>query len=477
MDQIPTEILCAIFSLSISQSAANSRIITKADVSQGRTWPYILQLDKGPWSLSKVCRKWRTISTSFPELWSRFILSEDDLGTHAGRNSIAALRKWLSLTGTSKLSFLIQTDGVCNLQHNDAELFPLLVEQAERWERIEIINSSYAFWSSINQHDIGSRLQSLKSVTFLSEGSNQSYIDDGYQSPFVAAYYDIFQQSPNFHSIINRDYFSLADLLMPWSQLTHYEGSHRVGFDDHFTILRRTPNLETCILGIEYCSISLTKFSPMVLERLKSLKIVLSADDDEFDEFSFAIRCLVAPSLTELSIQNTNPSTSASYDPFIAMLRSVSPGNLSKLELVGNAAEPRSVIDLLEASSDVKHLSLGLAANQASVLLETAITSLSPTAEAVDGDRALLPLLSSLEIRIPQTSSVREVDFSKLALAVRSRWKSHSGGIQSLWISLGDREVEELFRYHDYDVGVLPPILEVLKEEGLTVVVRETCHY
>ncbi|KAL0571308.1 hypothetical protein V5O48_010658 [Marasmius crinis-equi] len=470
MDRLPTETLCVIFNLSVFQDASNANIETKADITEGRTWPCIMDLSSGPWSVSRVCTRWRAITTSLPSLWSRFLLSTKDLALERKKDPNQMFERWLTLSGTSKLSFLIQTDGVCNVGTPD--LFHTLIGHADRWERIEIINSSYAFWSRLHHRGVKHHLRSLKSVTFLAEDDNHSYIHDGYQDPFNYSYYSLFEQAPCLHSLINRDYFALFDIPMPWEQLTEYEGSHRISYLDHLSVLHKTPNLTFCTLAIDYDQFHSPESDidqkSLTLPKLRTLRVKLFTSDAETADFSSRIRSMSLPFLQSLSIETDGSPMVTPYDAFAEALRSSS-AILQRLELSGNDADPECVIGLLRASSSVSFLSLGiLDTDRVSDLLNTVIGRLG----VEENDEIFLPHLHTLELKLPGTFSIRDVDFTVLASVIRTRRNTASGGIRNLELLFGEEAIEYECRLLSFEPNMLPPRLEVLQEEGLSIAVR-----
>ncbi|KAJ8074057.1 hypothetical protein PM082_012349 [Marasmius tenuissimus] len=473
MDQLPTEILCTIFSIAILQDAMSANIRTEAILSEGRKWPCIKDFNHGPWSISRVCRKWNVISTSFPSLWNQFLLSATGLATGTRLGSIEALRKWLAYSGTTGLSFLIQTDGICNID-GDSELFKILVEQAERWERVEVINSSYAFWYLLHHYGTKGRLRSLKSVTFLSEGQSQSYIHDGFQNSFDSSYYSVFENAPILQTLVNHDFFTLSDIPVPWAQLTMYEGSHRVGYHDHFIVLRYALNLESCILEIGYDPIhgaldqDPSTITPISLPKLRTLRITMLVSDSV--EISSFIRSMSMPCLQSLSIE-IEDVLFPPYGSLASVLHSSS-APLQVLELSEDATKGDDLIDLLRASASALQLSISIAgAKRFGMSRNTIVGSLGHAPEQEN----LLPALDTLELKLPSPSDIRDVDFGSLATVIRSRRRHQTGTIRNLWLSFGKEGLDYSRWVRDIQPNMPPPILEVLQEEGLKIVIRECC--
>ncbi|KAF9262783.1 hypothetical protein L218DRAFT_1077707 [Marasmius fiardii PR-910] len=145
------------------------------------------------------------------------------------------------------LSFFIEPDGICN-DSNRSSLFELLIDRADRWEKIEFYNSTSTFWSMLHERGVRTRLGSLKSVTILSEQENIA--NDALSGD--PAHYQVLLDAPQLQTLINRNHLPVAALGLRWTQLREYEGSHHVNIEDHLQLLRRTPNLEKCRLTIAY---------------------------------------------------------------------------------------------------------------------------------------------------------------------------------------------------------------------------------
>ncbi|KAG7096026.1 hypothetical protein E1B28_006708 [Marasmius oreades] len=480
MERIPTEIFCTIFGLSITQDPHrddNSEdSVDETDISEGRMWPSVFDFRKGPWSISRVCRKWRMICTCLPKLWSCFTFSANDLDLN--RDGKAALNAWLSFSGTSKLSILIEPDGICNVSHR-IKLFEILAGHAERWERIELVNSTPNFWFMLS---FKSRLHSLKRVTFLSGCT--SFDPDAVSSD--SSHYRVFLDAPQFHTLINRDDFPLYKLPMPWSQLTEYEGSARAHVADHFRVLRLTPNLVKCRLEIADADHSdeSSFSSPLLLPKLQRLQIQTPSFAEGLQQLSSFIQLMKLPALQMLSIVSEHHTrVFPPFHAFAEVLRG-SPCEVRQLELVlacqpdfQPRLQPEHILDLLKATPRLHHLCITVGTTQGSRVLQDTILPRLLVGRGLEG--ALLPMLNTLELKFPVPSAVHMLDLSTLAAGIRSRWASiGSEAIRNLVITI---ELSEGWIGDDSDMvssACWPPIMEVLQEEGLNIVVhttRNTC--
>lgn len=92
---------------------------------------------QSPTILTQVCRRWRNIAISVPQLWRAIRL---DLGTEFQSHQINLLRSWLQRSETRLLSVGIACNGLPSLLiEPHVELFlQELMFHRKRWEYVEI---------------------------------------------------------------------------------------------------------------------------------------------------------------------------------------------------------------------------------------------------------------------------------------------------------------------------------------------------
>ncbi|KAG7096018.1 hypothetical protein E1B28_006701 [Marasmius oreades] len=470
MEQIPNEVFRIIFLLSAFQNPRHDGTssfdgLADSEITEGQTWPGIFQFSKGPWAISRVCRKWRTISVTFPQLWSHFSLMTGDLNSNT--DGIPALTTWLSFSGTSNLSFFIEPDGICN-NPNRSRLFELLAEHADRWDKIEFYNSTPAFWSMLHTANARSRLGSLTSIAIHSEEANLA--DDAFFGD--PTFYQVFLDAPQLHILINRNHLPVGGLEFPWGQLTEYEGSHRLRVDEHLDLLRLTPNIQKCRLEIAYVGNpspddQLQPSRTIHLPNLQTLQIRTTWFSDSLQDLPVFVRLLRLPALQTLHIITEHISQILPpFSAFADVLRSSS-CELRSLELSSRAVagvdhlRSEDILDLLKAAPALRHLCITVGTSGSScVLQDTIIPRLDPRGRSEDD--ILVPVLEELELRLPSPSAIPMIDLKALAETILFR--STASGFESIrklhfTVGLGDTQVNN-------DVlssAIRGPIIEVLE--------------
>ncbi|KAI3609473.1 hypothetical protein WG66_001326, partial [Moniliophthora roreri] len=442
MVNLPYEVLNQIFNLYIYQDPKN--VGEHVILTNGYRWPNVHDLSKGPWLLSYVCSHWRAVITSTPELWSSFCLDLPTV-THS-HSELDVLKTWISRCGKRNLAIRVPAD--LAMYNRGKELLGIVVELTERWEELELISSNRRFWRLPN---ITTRLTSLKRIallphTVLARSRPRSYVDPsifhGVHVPFL-------------HSVQNHDWILLDVGTFPWVQITKYEGSERS--TSHLHILRCMTNLERCALEFLCGSTDLYSDSVTTLSRLLELRTCWFFDEQTWPLPEF--RLFRFPALKSLSILAEDYPL-----PFITFTYILEQSNasLEKLELSSQVGHNRD--DLVSffhtnAMASVTTLRLWVTVPQQHELaIHGAIISL-----LVEG--SLLPLLHTIEIVIAEPRTSFALDLVALAKTVRAR-KASGVGIRNLVI---------VHRQGEIGTGYsLPPILEVLQEEGLDVVVRLT---
>lgn len=485
MDRVPNEVFRFIFLLSVlGDSRRDGGIgyngLADEEISEGHTWPGVFKTSEGPWAISRVSRQWREISTTFPQLWSCFSLMPSDLDHSVDGTTL--LTTWMSFAGTSNLSFLIEPDGICN-NPSHPRLFELLMNQSNQWEKIEFFNSVPIFWSMLHAHNVRSHLDLLKKITVHSEEAN--IVNDALSGDPI--HYEVFLHAPQLHSLINRNHLPTAGLQLPWSQLTEYEGSYRAPINDHFLIIRRTPNLEICRLNIAYVgppthtdhNQAITESSQanvIFLPNLHTLHMRTTWLSDSTRDLSAHISHLRVPTLQFLRIASEHLTRiSTPLRAFANVLRSSS-CELRSLELTSRGVigidnvRSEDVLDLLRATPALRDLCITVGTSGSSSALQNAIIHrLDPYGG--NQDDVLVPVLEILEFRLPSPSAIPMVDLTALGLAIHSRWMvSSSESIRKLRfiIELGNGPLDEDM----LSSAIRGPIMEALEEARVDIVIE-----
>lgn len=136
---LPLEVLCKVF---------HHCQPDEEDTASPKDSSWRMHPDVAPLLLLRVCRTWRTVVTSTPELWSclylpilhlpfdNTLLFERRAIVH--ESFIKALNTWLSLSKFAPLSFDFATDNSPFLATTICPSLGALVFQASRWQRVRI---------------------------------------------------------------------------------------------------------------------------------------------------------------------------------------------------------------------------------------------------------------------------------------------------------------------------------------------------
>ncbi|KAK0229949.1 hypothetical protein EDD85DRAFT_1026389 [Armillaria nabsnona] len=336
-----------------------------------------------PWILSQVCRRWRDIALSYPEMWSciRIRGSRDRLET-------ALLR---SRSYPLCIYYWEGSDW-------NAQLWDVLLDHCYHWRTIEIHVSTEEFVHRLPKPQ-------RHALTLLERFHLQSEFQVLWRrEQFDESVLDALATAPRLHDIFV-DHFRFPSLLhLPWSQLTKFY--YHCGYPkDDINILRKTPNLQQLHLSDHTYNLSLP--APVIHTSLRELHAPEAT----------ALSCFTFPALKMLStvmspIKRNSPSQSPIVHEFIVRSRCT----LREMDLM-TVHMDQSFIDLLKDSPTVEVLRLSFRFSELPSTLDVFSKSLTyPEADKSIFD-ALLPRLTSLRMNL--TSLPISHAFVTM---VRSRW-------------------------------------------------------
>ncbi|KAJ7123651.1 hypothetical protein C8R44DRAFT_735291 [Mycena epipterygia] len=233
-----------------------------------------------PILLTRICRDWRAIAVSTPQLWNHVHLEfGGKLGLRAGYMDswwVSFLETWLSRAQTQPLSMIIS-----NLHTEpDEALVGLLDSHRQQWRDVTLKLPFNRFY----QFSTNDALPNLERLTL-----------DAYSIPRVV-YTPItaFQHAPILNHIHLGGWLRPTHFILPWLQLTSLELTTATA-QDCLDCLRRAPKLVTCVLEIQDSGASVVLALVPALLRMHSLTLTGPGPSAIFP-------CVVMPALEELDL-------------------------------------------------------------------------------------------------------------------------------------------------------------------------------
>ncbi|KAG7449386.1 uncharacterized protein BT62DRAFT_1002958 [Guyanagaster necrorhizus] len=266
--RLPSEVLSLIFLETIVFPIKRT-----PSTSESEWWD--IQLTENPlWSIEQVCRQWRTVSVSFPELWSYINITITDDNFKEDRYAyVRCLTHQFTRSKLFPLSLSI-TD-ISNQSSFDKlppPLVTLLLSVASRIRELHLLLSA-AIFSTVPAVRLA--LPSLTKLCLLSTDAEE-----------ISRYnnLNLFHSAPNLHIVeaMNiRD--PVSSFALPWHQITSYKCDHLL--DDW-----ADPGPDTCIHLLSIMS------QPQLLEC--DLRCEVNCADGVFTGKSFPVVCTRLRSLT-----------------------------------------------------------------------------------------------------------------------------------------------------------------------------------
>ncbi|KAJ7715835.1 hypothetical protein B0H16DRAFT_263173 [Mycena metata] len=374
-----------------------------------------------PWRLGHVCKHWRDCALAYRRLWST--IHVDTVVTTSETYDVLALETQLSRSSYSLLHVSFRWPAYESGSHSRlCALARALVPSCDRWltAKLSWTPDDHSMVEILS--GIRGRLPVLKQIEFISCGHG----DDPDEC-------DVLTNTPSLREVILTDIkYNIPSLPIsaPWAQITCLRANF--GFRYLLKILRASPNLEDC--GLSLVEGSSPPSVPTLLADLPRLRKLCVTD-------TRLLRCLTTPSLQYLGLLG------GPLDDVLPFISRVG------CRLAGLSAHHRchsvSLILLLKSLPTLSSLSVDM--NNDPLL--TALT-------ACDSLPVICPDLQSLS----------------LSLDVPARTTTLSDMLESRWRTSPLKSVH-VFDYSIPGIQVLPERLQMLKNQGLKIVLNRTVSF
>ncbi|KAJ7763656.1 hypothetical protein DFH07DRAFT_812680 [Mycena maculata] len=246
--RMPTEILSLIFTFTMP--------------------PHHPCAESGPWLVSAVCARWRTITLSQPLLWT--VIDNSERRTSSFKLKIQLDR---SRDLPLNVTFICEDVEICT--KHEVEMLDILAQHSVRWETVTL-SGPEAFYSGI-------RNQIQRQFPILLK------LDISMFRRKIPASLDIFECAPKLQEVfVNRDYWAHPVSMTLPSQLSRYGGCNT--WNGHLATLSSCSHLVDCTLDMGNDKEFTHTGAPILLPHL--LRLFLS-------HHGF-LTCIETPALVEL---------------------------------------------------------------------------------------------------------------------------------------------------------------------------------
>ncbi|KAJ7263143.1 hypothetical protein B0H12DRAFT_1103547 [Mycena haematopus] len=182
--------------------------------------------------LCTICRKWRAVAISTPELWRAIqITGSNKLRKLTAQSEL--LQIWLSRSGSCPLSLDLATHPLTQHPPLESELLQMAVLHSERWEHVDL----YLTFEDLRI--LQGNMPLLRRLTF---GFHQSI-------PSAAIPANLFDCAPRLTDVVLTWNFEKWAINLPWHQLTRLN-AYFLDLGECVEILRDAVNLVHCRIGV-----------------------------------------------------------------------------------------------------------------------------------------------------------------------------------------------------------------------------------
>ncbi|KAJ7765086.1 hypothetical protein DFH07DRAFT_1059018 [Mycena maculata] len=329
---------------------------------------------EAPWSLTKVCRRWRTIAESLPTLWTTVALIDP-----SWRYPLPLLRRQIKLSGNRPLRIHFHSARSFDCV---TSLLRLLVQESSRWQLADL---RIGYDEPFILNSVRGRVPLLRSLRI--------------EPPLLNDFYACFASAPLRHLTISNASPSLA---LPWSELISYDGTGPAV--QTLRILKKTSKLLQCRLQVFACREAST-LPHVLIPRLRKIYV----------QDAQILGWLVLPALEELFLLHDCVG-------LVLSLVRRSSCNLDKL-FTFEGHTPGAVAQILAHCSSITELGMQVGWDDAAAL-SVLLYRLTPRGGSYAP--CLAPNLTA--ISFAGCITAHDVTFTQMVDMVAARWLMYADG-------------------------------------------------
>ncbi|KAL0947019.1 hypothetical protein HGRIS_013163 [Hohenbuehelia grisea] len=228
-----------------------------------------------PWSLARVCSRWRSVIASTPQFWGKIISTMPPIPRLDTRKSIrhSLHVNWIYdltktiLSRTNDLPLSVTFSPIFMQEHSRS--LSLLLSTSSRW-REATLNFHPVISSEVPEHfsDIENKLDALETLKVV--------VDHDYQPIQPKTLNTIFHAAPKLHTAKLVGPSALVYFQLPWHQLTTLTYEDLEVLPHALDIFHHMPQLIN--LSIRGTFGPLDDFEPILLPNLSSLSLTIDAN-------------------------------------------------------------------------------------------------------------------------------------------------------------------------------------------------------
>ncbi len=381
INEMPTEILLDIFSQAIPSTDINP-----------------LNTTAGPWALSKVCKKWDSVITTYAPLWTNITIDTSPKAINV-LNPYRCLLDILKRSQDQSLSIRF-VEGEDSLPFVTHTLLRILMKHAPRWKKLDFTFSNPETIAVLDA--VRGCLNSLESLTF---SASPGIMAD---MPWSATPCRIFADAPKLRSaVVSVGGFTLE---LPFAQLKSF-GDHWCGARaKEMTIPEGITKYLQEMGQVEAYKLygpELKNVTPMADNiRLPFLRTLYAGDPR-------VLRSIITPRLEEVHVQPFNKEFREVNLPLLLFLIERSGSSLRKLILGDCIPAMNKFISILRASPTLEEL--GLSFTEWDDRMDSCLLEILPSIHVKRGEEGegeggtLVPRLAKLNILVQHKRTSRTV--------------------------------------------------------------------